>query len=109
MADAPTRELPEAQIATLREVAERVAGGCPFKPGELVMARQGCGLTEPGLPNIVVEMFSTPVRHHEQDGLGLPDHLCLLDMRVARIGQSGTVNAFAVESWRFEAYAREGA
>ena len=98
------RGLPEAQVASLREVAARYAAGCPFKPGDLVTARRGGFYMGQGEPAVVLEVFDPPFRFHDgENGSGY--HFARYDMRVARVHDAGVLAAFAVESWGYETYA----
>lgn len=101
--------LPEAQVATLREVYERYATGCQFRPGDLVTPRNGFNLRGVGIPHIVLEVRSPedalrPASDNPQD-TGSTRYYPRLDVRVAcRHATDRSVCAFWQESWCHEPY-----
>lgn len=102
------KPLPEAAVATLREVYERYAAGCPFKPGDLVTVRagsdrKGARATRPSC----LRFWPIPVRPFDvgdsPHGSGTNAFGARLDIRIAKIAV-GEVAAFWTESWSLEAY-----
>ena len=105
----PPRPLPEAQIATLREICARYTAGCPFAVGDLVTPRAGVNVRGAGEPHIVVEIADEP--HRPFDGSGTSSSYGnRLDMRTAGLaGDNETMVMHWVESWTFEPYREEPA
>lgn len=97
-----SKPLPEAQVATLREVLDRYTSPCPFKVGDLVTARAGMNVKGAGEPHIVLEVFATPIRSHENPGSNT--FVGRFDMRVATFPNASNVACFSVESFTFERY-----
>lgn len=102
--------IPEAQVATLREVYERYANGCQFKPGDLVTPRNNYSLRGAGLPHVVLEVRTPGEAVRTFDA---PDPMdtssqrygARLDIRVASFhDQGGQVGAWWGESWQYEPY-----
>jgi len=106
----PPRPLPEAQIATLREISARYTAGCSFAVGDLVTPRAGTNLKDDGEPHIVVEIAAEPHRSFgpDVDATGSHAYGKRLDMRVAHIAGVYAVMHW-VESWCFEPYREEPA
>lgn len=104
--------LPEVQIATLRETFARYSAPCPFKPGDLVTPRKGCGYKDAGVPHIVLEVAENPIRVFD---INTAVRSCStdfgerLDIRVVSHCKSGDLVAFWQESWRLEPYVEERA
>jgi hypothetical protein len=100
-ASSVARPLPEAQVATLKEVAARYAAGCPFKPGDLVTARPGHNVKGVGHPHVVLDTRSAEPSFNGESGSCLNGRR--EDIRVATI-MRGHVAAFWDESWHYEPY-----
>ena len=105
--------LPEAQTATLREVAAvygaTLADGCQFDPGNVIVLRppfQGVFKMR-NSPCVVLEVFEEPMRNF---AITHPTHMGEhafggnIDMRIAYVDDDGTVMTYCVESFRFEPY-----
>lgn len=108
----PPRPLPEAQIATLREISARYVAGCPFAVGDVVTPRAGTNLRNAGEPHIVVELADHPHRtfDHERGASGSNGYGKRLDMRIAAFADDNeTLTMHWVESWAFEPYREEPA
>lgn len=106
-----TNPVPEAQVATLSEAAERYAAGCPFKPGDLVTPRKGFNLKGAGDPCVVVEVPEVPYRNFETSDPhdnGNPNYGGRLDVRILCFA-TGDVVAYWGESWKLEPYTGPGA
>lgn len=105
--DAP-RPLAEAQIEVLKDIVARYAAPCPFRVGDLVMARDGFGHGIPGQPAIVVEVPAQSLRIFNVDDpqdTGSSSFGGKIDMRIATLDRSGRdYAAYWVESWCFEPY-----
>lgn len=111
--NALAKPLPEAQVATLREVAARYTAPCPFKVGDIVTAKAGYNTAGEGDPHIVLEIAGVPVRNFETgDDPRNSSSMAFgrrMDMRVACfVDADGSINAFWVESWIFEPFVAEG-
>ncbi|WP_024278598.1 hypothetical protein [Xanthobacter sp. 126] len=101
--------LPEEQAATLKDVAQRYAAGCPFKPGDLVTPRAQHNIKGAGLPQVVLEVIDDPLDapvagSTKPSDYGNPSFGARLDLRTAGIAEDGTVCAWWGESWQFEPY-----
>lgn len=100
--------LPEAQIATLREVRARFAAGCTFKPGDIVTPRKGYCLKGAGVPHIVLEVGAPPpppAWPSVPSDTGSSRFGARLDMRIAAHDGDGDISTWWVESWALEACA----
>ncbi len=114
MAEQPEapRPLPEAQIATLREVMNAYQGakqnGCPFKVGDIVTPRAWTPLRPShGQPWLVVEVLDKPqeVTVEMAMNLGAASIAGLVfDARFAALDNEGHVGAWLNPSWLFEPY-----
>ena len=96
----------EAQIATLKEVADRYFAGCPFVEGDIVTPRSGTNYKDIGIPHIVLEVRDPPFFNTASSDANSSSFGQRLDMRVAAVSQNtGNVAAWWVESWAFEPFA----
>ncbi|MBS7703260.1 hypothetical protein [Chelatococcus asaccharovorans] len=96
--------LPEAQIATLREVYERYRAPCPFKPGDLVTPRKGMAMRGEGKPHLVVA--TQDGTYHWNGETSTRGYGARLDMRTIKMYDTNVV-AHWDESWMFEPYVGE--
>lgn len=101
-ADSAPAPLPEAVVATLRELEARYRAGCPYVPGDLVSPRVDYAIKGAGFPAIVLEVRESPIQafegNHATSSFG-----ARLDIRVATFS-SGNYSAFWAESWQFEPF-----
>lgn len=99
--------LPEAQVATLLEVAARYAAPVPFKVGDLVTPRKGYNIRDAGDPHIVLEVPKFPIRNFamgdDPSAFGSAFFGARLDIRVGTFDR-GHVAAYWGESFRYEPY-----
>lgn len=100
------RPLPEAQIATLREVNAAYQARCPFKVGDIVTPKPTAIYEHVGVPHIVLEVAAVPIRDFEPGSCTAFTYGCKLDIRVGvLIGES--VVAYWQESWQHQLYSAE--
>ncbi|ELT50996.1 hypothetical protein [Brucella intermedia] len=90
--------IPEAQIATLKEVCERYTAGCPFKVGDIVTPRKGSIYRGRGVPHIVLEVPAEPHFHFDHDDASRPAYGARLDVRCACFVDNETTLLFWMES-----------
>ncbi len=100
--------IPEAAIATLRELAAIYTAPCAFKVGDIVTPRRASGMRGIGQPHIVIEVFPEPIRALDADLIGADDithrnFAAKIDMRVLTIHR-GEIVAWASESFFYEPY-----
>lgn len=107
---APPRPIDDAQIMELRSLAERY-GACPFKKGDVVMARENSYYENSGehVPVVVVDVPKEPIfeRDDSDGGSASPFYGKRLDMRISQLNWDGgkwKPMLFWVESWGFETY-----
>jgi hypothetical protein len=104
-----THPLPEAAIATLKEVCERYVAGCPFRVGDVVTPRRGYAVAAEGRPHVVVEIADPPIRNFSDGSgsYGSNSYGVRIDIRVAHIHRGRLIMHWA-ESWQFEPYPPAG-
>lgn len=107
------RALPEADVATLREIAERYARPCPFNPGDIITPLPG-QYNNAGEPHVVLEVAEFPIRNFDEGGHTSAfsnSFGARLDIRVALIDYrhgEGRVECYWQESWRHEPWKPKG-
>lgn len=101
---------PEAQVMTLKEVAEDYfKGPGRFKVGDLVTPRPGTNIKGAGEPAIVVEVnpdAKPNFQRNESDSDGSPRFGAKYDVRLLRF-LNGTLLSYWEESWQLVPY-KEG-
>lgn len=95
--------LPEAQVATLKEVFARYTTACPYKAGDLVTPRAGTATVNVGTPHIVLETRKTEPDFDSAE-FGSNKYGARIDMRVAGLNGCGDLCMWWVESVNFEPY-----
>lgn len=99
---------PDVLCVTLREVFERYAAPCPFKPGDLVTTIKGANLRGAGEPHMVLDVLDRPTPNFAAAEGAMDTSSCNFgqkrDMRLL-CESEGRLTAFWVESWQFEPYA----
>lgn len=100
------RPLPEAQIATLKEIAARFQRVNPFSVGDLVSAIPGMHDLPDG-PIVVVEVLPEPMRPHGDVHPSQTHFAPRLDMRICVMNDRGDYLFYWVESPCFDVVSTE--
>lgn len=101
--EALKRPLPEAQIATLREVSAAYQARCPFKVGDIVTPKPTSTYDDKGVPHVVLEVAANPIRDFEPGNCLMHNYGCRLDIRVGVLVGDEVV-AYWQESWQHQLY-----
>ncbi|RRY08826.1 hypothetical protein [Brucella anthropi] len=94
--------IPEAQVATLRELFGRYAKGCEFTEGDIVTPRAGSMYRGRGLPHVVLDAPDEPHFHFSKEDNSSPSFGARLDVRVACFVPGGNIMAYWMESYQLE-------
>jgi hypothetical protein len=103
--------LPEAQIETLKELADRYAQGCPFSAGDIITPRPGYNLTSEGIPHVVLEVFVDDEfgKRYSPSVEDINDTMSpgvRIDIRTGHYAPDGkTIIGHIGESWQYESWA----
>lgn len=107
----PSLPLKEVQVTTLKEVYDRYSAPCPFSDSDIVTPRKGYGMMGEGLPHVVLETGNPPMSQtwpSDPSETASNSFGTRLDMRVASFSErTGGIDAWWVESWKFETYTGE--
>lgn len=93
-----------AQVMDLREYCARYVAGNPFKVGDLVTPSKAFGITDAGMPHIVLQILDEPAQVVDAPDTTGNTFGRRLDMRVLCCARARCYAPYWAESWQYEKY-----